>query len=365
MALLTRYVDHLNGDDGRNGEGEGTSWQHIYKAMGVIKTDAGANGWKIYVKASEDYIEPDDANHNGAAGTAVLYLDLAGALSKPITWEGYYEVPGDGGIAIFDADANGLTNVVQENIGANAYMTFKNISFEGASSHGVNWPGVTSCSFYNCRFFNNGGIGVTVASKMNLINCLVDNNGSNGLSAGYYCAFISCIFRGNTGFGCRPYAGYIIDSLFYGNTSTAIYNDFYLGNALLSTTVNGNSNDGYNNADTAGILAVVANNIFYNCNGGCIAAKDMGEMRVLRNNLFDQVTTPVDTEWPAIADRDWRQNIISPAEKTFTNAGDNDYTLSLDSANTSEALQAGIDAQYTLDYWTSYINGSNPPLRDQ
>ena len=141
--------------------------------------------------------------------------------------------------------------------------------------------------------------------------------------------------------------------------------DYYGSNCLVSSTIDGNGFDGFYDSDGSGTSWAIVNSIFYNCVNAIRALSPLREeLRTIRNNLFEKCTNPVDGNVLQIKDRDWRQNIIDPSERTFTNKLKGDYTLADDSADTSEAIQSGIDAQYTFNYWDSYIRGTNPPLSD-
>jgi hypothetical protein len=195
MALNIRYVSHDNGNDNNSGEAIGHEWQHLYYAMGHIKTDAGTNQWHIYVKGDSAYTEPDDADHDGLGGTRVLYIDQVGGAQAPNILEGYAEVPGDGGIATLDANPNGLVNCIYHTSSSH-YWAFINLNLINASGDG-HATTADYLTWQNCRFANNGSYGLDADSYTYIINCLFENNASYGMHANIICEISSCVFRGN------------------------------------------------------------------------------------------------------------------------------------------------------------------------
>ena len=315
------YVDVAVGDDGNLGtsEGAGNAWETLAKAA-----DEVAAGDTVHIKASGDYIAQDGAND------CVLYLSTDGTAGSPITWEGYTSTPGDGGQAIIDASDNSLAYSV--NGSAGSFNAFKNLRMTGASSYGFAYNPIDCCYFENCRFDNNGSIGVFVDNYNIFYRCQADKNGDAGFFADNS-MFIGCKSFDNTFRGIRnAFAGVILHCICYGNgTAQILVNSI---NIIVSNCVvdGENSTIGIHQDSVVGYGSLFFNNIIFDCDTGISCDGDVSPFQIEDYNLFFSNTTDLINITAGA-------NSISGSEDPFTDSASHNYTLK----SNSEAEDAGFD----------------------
>lgn len=380
MALLTVYVDHAAADT----TGDGTSgdpWKYIYQATGAIKTDAGTNQYKVWVKASATYgtdesagtsLESDDAGHDGAGGDAgaVLYLDQAGTIVLPNVFEGYKTSIGDGGIVKIDCQGatNQLTNGIKTVIGGNVYTVFINFQCTLASADGFSLNGDDDdfATFKKCLAYNNGGAGFSGDNSILFVVCLSYNNTAEGFDVDATCQWIACISHTNTYgfFGAANCANY--NCLAYNNST----HDYRHATGGARALIGGCSSDGENAANDYGIFQdagtghalSVVNCILFDSDYGIFSDSDSGELISSRHNVFDSSGTADTNNWltPSLGATtpgvDGRGDIIDQGDP-YIGSGTRNY-------DPAASVQAkGLDANWTVDFWADYNLGAgdNPP----
>ncbi len=311
------YVTHNAGGGGVGSEGDPFTI--------VEAADAVAAGDTVYVKASGDYIVEDGSND------CILFVDVVGTLTSPVTWIGYTSIITDGGVVTLDAGDNTLTNCVIANNSVQMYQHFKNFRCTSASGNG--FQGDQYIRFDNCRFDNNGGYGATMGYYCLFYKCQGDNNTSRGIAANNYNLIIACKTFNNS------------DGIWL-NSNNTVYNCLSYSNTLSQIRCNssgliviGCSIDGNNGVNTSGIIYGTAsgififlNNIIFDCNTGLYSSADFGVFRLSDYNLFYSNNT--DRTNVSAGDND-----VAGSEDPFTDSGAGDYTLKA----SSEAEDVGLD----------------------
>lgn len=379
MALLTRYVNHaiVGGND--DGTSEADAWTYLYQATGAIKTDAGTNNYKIYVKASEDYgvddggagspLESDDAGHDGAGGDAgaLIYLDQqAPALTTPNVFEGYFDTPGDGGIVTFECNYTGaskLTNGIRFPNSADYFTVFKNFDVLNASGIGVDGDLVAdNLTFKNVRAKGNGTFGFQGDDDWAYENCVAENNGGIGFDGDSFTTHIASIATNNVG-GIAGHNLIAYASLAYNNGSAKSFHCLFAEGHILGCTIDGNNEAaaiGIHQDDAISILHV-ANTIIFDCNTGILSDADWGDAVISRNNLFNSNNddgSAFATEYdggdgaPSTGNGVGDLGHVTGAP-AFDGAADHDPG--------ANAQKKGLDCHYAETFWASFDAANNPP----
>lgn len=340
------YVDVAVGDDGNLGTspGAGNAWASFEKAADTV-----AAGDTVYVKASGVYSAQDGANG------CICLIDTLGTNIAPIVWRAYFATIDDGGIVKMDASVNALVNVIKTDMaGGSVFNVFEGFEITGATSHGVV-----------------GGIGND--DHIKVYRCKVTNNGGNGVRAGANSKIAQSIVSANTGNGI--YIGsdsYVVDSIVYGNLNAGIYcvsrgnisnvilydNTVYQGRFANVANIYNTIFDGDGAADGVRLDlsegSIIQNSIIYDCVNGIVETADTGANASAFNNLFYSNTTDAVNFLP-VADQ---PGSFVATSDPFVDAAGRDYRLSA----SSEAINKGIDAGYTIDFWEQYDGGTNPPV---
>ncbi len=306
MALLTVYVDHAAADTSGVGSA-GDPWKYIYQATGAMKTDAGTNQYKVWIKASATYgtdenvgtsLESDDVGHDGAGGNAgaVLWLDQAGTLVLPNVFEGYHTTIGDGGIVKIDCQGvtNQLANGVFTSIAGSINAAFKNLHVTNASGDGFSCNGDTDDNgvFKNCIAHLNGGDGFSGDNNCKCICCVSQGNTGVGFDFDLNNQFVACISHGNT-YGFFTLNANYYNCLAYDNS----IHDFRVSNSS-PILFGGCTSDGENAAgdyciwqDAAtGHMVTVVNCILHDGDYGIFSDSDSGEMAISRHKEAGSAT---------------------------------------------------------------------------
>lgn len=381
MALLTRFVNHAIVGGADDGTSEANAWTYLYQATGAIKTDAGTNQFKVWVKASETYgtdedgdpknIEGDDAGHDGLAGVggSVIFLDQAGTNILPNVFEGYTTTVGDGGIVKIDCQGvtDQLTNGIQVNVGTGgAFAAFKNFQCTNASGSGfeTNTGGSDNVTFKKCLAYSNDGAGFSCDNNINFVSCQAESNTGIGFDFDTTSTCVACVSHSNTNRGFSCVGACFYNCLAYNNSS----HDFTV-NEVTPTQVLGCSCDGENAAGDYGIfqdrashMLVAVNNILFDADYGIFSDSDSGELAIGRHNLFDTnatndvnnfLTPSLGAATPGV---DGNGDIIDPGDP-YTNSATRDYTIN------AFAKAKGLDATWTESFWDDYNLGAgdNPP----
>jgi len=377
MALLTKYVDKDTVATGGNGD-VGDKWKYLWEATAAIKTDAGTNHYKVYVKASQTYgtdgtspnpAESDDAGHDGAGGDAgaVIYIDqVSPGATTPNVFEGYDTSPGDGGIVTLDCaydGANKLTNGIWCGVSSSYQTVFKNFSIENADGDGIEGPSGDYLAFKNVRVKLSGGKGLDLDNYVQLENCMFDNNGGAGSQSDATLIAISCIFRNNGNEGVIGDTATYYNCLAYNNGDT----DVMKANghaAFLGCTIDGDEDGGKTSSrcirqDATTSNTTVANCIIYDAGIGILADGIRGDMNISRNCLFNANTDDA-SAYPTEYDGS------DGAPSTGNGVGNLGHVTGvpgftgtyLPGAN---AQSAALDHQYTNNFWASFDGATNPP----
>ncbi len=376
MALLTVYVDHAAADT--TGDGSvGDPWKYIYQATGAIKTDAGTNQYKVWIKASATYgtdenagtsLESDDAGHDGAGGDAgaVMFVDQVGGNALPNVFEGYKTSVDDGGIVKIDCQGvtNQLTNGIITLIGAATYNVFKNFQVTRASGDGFSCNGDTddNTAFKNCLAYLNGGQGFTGDNYISCICCQAEGNTGYGFDFDSGPMLIACIAHGNS-IGIFGGDVHAYNCLAYNNSSHD-YNTSSTSPALLA----GCTADGENAAgdycvhqdNFASNMLAVVNCILHDGDYGIYSDGNAGELSISRHNLFNSSGTADVNNWLATSTGDGtgnRGDVVDPGTNPFNDEGARDYSAA------ASAQNLAIDAYFTQQFWADYNKGAgdNPP----
>lgn len=227
--------------------------------------------------------------------TAITLSCGGGTTSGMIEWIGCNASGVDDGTR-FVLDGNSVAaNCLNSDGGG--YNRFKNFEITGATSHGVGdaTADSSSCTFINCKFHLNGGMGFNAGSWGDVLfyKCAFNNNGSYGSQSNYagttkyiFCTFLDnasdgyyqyintayssvlfgCIFAGNTYGLDLSYGGWvIINCVIDGNTSGGIYTDLsdcYRGVAFIGNRVTNNNGYGFNDVAVGNFIGVVSHNYF-------------------------------------------------------------------------------------------------------
>jgi len=379
MALLTKYVDHAAADT--TGDGSiGDPWKYIYQAMAAIKTDAGTNNFRVYLKSGESYgidgtspnpLESDDAGHDGAGGDAgaVLYIDQVGTYAAPNALEGYTTTPGDGGIATIDCaydGANKLTNGINIPGATLDFWIFKNLYIINASNDGVEGLGTAdNLTFKNVRVKSCGGMGFNVDNFINFENCIAESC-TVGFDADNNAVFVACIARNNSSSGIITVSyPTIYNSLVYDNGDTVVIEVDGQGN-VFGCTIDGNENGGKTSSvgifqDSAVYTLNVANSIIYDCATGILADADNAGQVISRNNLFYGNTDNASAFQIEYNGGDGAPSTGDGVGDLGHVTGDPGFTgVYVPGAN---AQAAGLDAHFTNAFWADFDAAQNPPLQ--
>jgi hypothetical protein len=324
----TYYVDGAVGDNGNDGEdeGAGNAWATIDYALNNIVA-----GDKVWVKASATYTENPE-------------LEVEGALTTPIVFEGYTSSPGDGGRASIVGEIG--DGVIDDRL----YYVFVNfdISNSGGAGSGrcvvFNDPQSSNTCWKNCVFHDNNAFSLlTLNAGPHIFESCEFNDATGDGVVGVTLAFVGCKFD--------TIAASAIDASgpvfcffceFFDVESNAIDGGAAADTFLIAVN---NTIDGNDQATAAGILkgsgihgpVIAINNIVYDCtNGMSWGCKE--PYGISLNNLVNANTD------------DYVQNAFtSSGEVTdapaFTAEGSNDYSL----AAGSPALSAGFDLQNNAD----------------
>ena len=376
MALITKYVDHATGSTGGNGD-VGDQWKYLWEAMAAIKTDAGTNHYKIWVKYNATAYgqdnggagspsESDDVGHDGAGGDAgaVIYIDQASpGETTPNVWEGYFSSVGDGGIVVIDCNYTGasrLTNGIWCNLSTFFNTVFKNFDIQNASDDGVLGTGIADkLTFKNCRFKGNSGKGISGDNNFYFESCVFDGNSEAGAETQATSVYISCIAKNNV-IGIQLRGIVIYNCLIYDNGNT------YQITSNLSFLVLGSTIDSNNQAasigiqDAGSVLIAAANCIIYDCNVGVSCGNDLGEQRISRNCLFNSNN---DDSSGFITEYDGGDG----APSTGDGVGNLGHVTGVPGFTGTyvpgaNAQSKGLDAHFTNAFWVSFDAAANPPF---
>jgi len=332
--MTTYYVDVTTGDNSDTGLTEALAWADLGYAANQV-----AAGDLVYVKNTASYVvaDPDTA-------TCVFEITTAGSVSTPIVWEGYTTTPGDGGVAIVDANTNTLANACLSTLGP-MYNVFKSMRFTGGSGIGFSATDGDGNKYVDCRFDNNDGGGVIVDNYSFFINCLADNNGGDGFESDTGVDYIGCISHTNSGDGFTTENAFLVFCQSYNNgaNNAIAMGSWGAGGSIVNCIVDGDNNGsstGIYTLSTAGWVVLI-NNIIFDCNVGANGAAAAGQERLFaRNNLFYSNTTDR-TNFP-VGDDD-----VAGTEDPFTDSAGRDYSLKTD----SEAEDAGYDGADAVTFW--------------
>ena len=294
----------------------------------------------------------------GGAKDCVMYLVTEGNNIQPIVWQGCFDTPGDGGIAIIDASSEVLANAAN-GVTAGLGNVLKNIEFGGGTGEGFEGQGSPdNMTFKKCRFTNNGGHGVQCDNQIRFLLCSFDNNDLKGADNDGDVAYIACIAYANDDEGLYSTATSIaLSCLCYENGDQA--NIDMGGNSIVANC----TCDGENQAASIGINfvddpAVIINNIIHDHNVGISSDADHGELDCAHNNLFNSNTADVSNFLvPSAGDGVGDRGDVE-AVPGFTDEAGDDYTLTAAAA----AKATGIDAKFAVDFWDSFIAANNPPV---
>jgi hypothetical protein len=303
---------------------------------------------------SGDYTAEYDT---GGAKDCVLYVATSGSAGSPVVWQGCYSTPGDGGIAVIDADPNTLAYGVS-GPASFSYQVFKNIQVENATLDGFGNT-FDFCTFKHCRATNNSSDGFFGDDANKFLCCSADGNDATGITTDTYGHVVACVVYGNgtVGIGTDHY-------------SVALFNLCYQngnGNNVSSGglfVVVGNTIDGENQAAAVGIYsshasysATFVNNIVYDLNVGISQGTDHKESAIGARNLFNSNNDDsLNFLEPSTGNGVGNRGDVTGAP-AFTDEAGNDYTLGA----ASPALTAGLDASFTDAFWDSFIAANNPP----
>lgn len=383
MALNVRYVDHAAADTTGDGSG-GDPWKYIWQATAVMRADAAGadqattNQWYIYVKASETYgvdgtspnpSESDDADHDGAGGDAgaVIMIDFLGSSNLPNIFEGYKTSINDGGIVSINCaydGANKLTSGIDGD-SAVAYRTvFKNFDVQNASADGYSGGAVAdNLTFINCRFKNNGAVGVQGDNAFTFVNCVIDGNGTDGIDVDATINLFSCISRNNTQRGVQIISGVLYNTLVYDNGDE----EQVIGAGtftLLGCTIDANEDGGNTSSecvrqDSAANLHLI-NCIIYDATTGILADSALGQEAINRNCLINGCTT-AGTNYPF----EYDGGTTNPA--TGDGVGDLGHVTDAPGFTGTYVVGSngqikGLDAYHTNAFWVSFDAAANPPF---
>ena len=317
--MATYYVDTAVGNDSNAGtsEGAGNAWATIDKAMNTV-----AASDKVWVKASGNYNE-----------TATI--DTVGAITTPITFEGYSSTTGDYGKVTIDGQSTrascltGATNAT--------YYIFKNFKFINGTGAGVSLASADNVSFFNCEFNSNGGAGIDIDNNCLFINCVAASNGADGLEPDSNTTLIGCVLHSNTLSNLNAAAAYLIYRCvsYAPGSSSDCFDVPFINNAIGNTADGENSSDGWTiNSDTT---PVFIDNIIYDCGTGVLFSASLQEATntFVGYNLINSNTTDYSgtTSGELFAIKDVTG---APA---FTDEANDDYTLGAGSS----AIDAGIN----------------------
>lgn len=348
--MATYYVTRAAGGSGVGSSGDPFTLVEACDAVGAGDT--------VYVKADNDY---DVEYATGGAKSSIMYLTTDGTNAAPIRWIGYHTTPGDGGVVTLDAKdtlgdclegtahdfyifenfvfKGGTDNCAETPNGGN--MIWKKCSFEGAGNRGIQQPGSGSV-FVGCRFRDNTNEGVwTNTTQLTFVFCIFEGNGKEGITCSTSTVFAFCVF--------------------YNNGKTSDFKHIDSGSALQVVCINCIF-DGENSGKAAYISSAAAGvPVFVNCifhdhvAGVEMSASNLAAIAgcLFNSNTADTVNVP---NAPTTGDGVGDDGCVSDTPG-FTNEGNDDYTL----ASGSAALDAGMDASFTTEFWSDFDLGTNPP----
>lgn len=320
--MATYYIS-TSGSDAAAGTSEGAAWLTVDKGMNMV-----AAGDKVYVKADGDYAE-------------VATIDTAGTATAPIVFEGYTTTPGDGGRATMTGSSS-RTNCLTVSIGGDFFYVFKNFRFTAATGNGVN-TSATKVTYKNCKFDNNGGIGV-IGLDLICENCEfilntsygVQTSNSTGLEHGI---FVGCRFDNNGDVALKADTHVVvIGCTFFSNGLQAISYTLTGGLCVIvNCTFDGDAKD-----TTVGIEVtktnasiVLVNDVIYDCVTGISnTLGNKGESVISRNNCVNANTT-------AYTDAATFTGEVTAAPQFTNEVGGADYTPAAGSPLIDAGLNGG------------------------
>jgi len=348
------YVTH---DAGGGGVGTAGDPFTLTEALDTV-----AAGETVYVKASGVY---NVEYATGGAKNCVMYANTDGTKTNRIRWVGYHTTIADGGIVTIDA-TDSLTSAIL--IWTADYNSFENFRFIQGTVYGADINGQIQIYFKNCGFEENGDVGAKDGSRTVFVACRFINN----VQEGYFsllgsCTWIACIFSGNNKSACltTTQVSIFYACVFFDNGSGSVpygiydFSDTYI--ICLNCTFDGENIATSRAVSLVGAVnnvpPVMVNCIFHDFASGVYA--DAGIYSPIINCLFNSNTADTTNIAPVPTTGDGIGNDGKvEAVPGFTNEAGDDYTL----AGGSDAIGAGIDADFTTKLWASYDGATNPPV---
>ena len=200
-----------------------------------------------------------------------------------LTVQGFSSTPGDGGIAIFDAQNNGIT-IFQLQVNGRIWMA--DLIARNTSASSTAWGfyiSATEAYLFRCQAENIGGYGINLANSNCLaIGCTVTNcnksnaSGQSGFGSSSGCHFINCVSQNNVGSnndgfamlnGAADVVYILCTSKNNGRHGFAFRN--MLNRVYLQDCVSqGNSGDGINNLNTTSDSVAIISGCDFSGNSG-------------------------------------------------------------------------------------------------
>lgn len=236
-------------------------------------------------------------------GTFTATVDLSspagaiGALTTPVTLEGYTTTPGDGGR--FTIDGGGVAQdgiIVKSSV---AFWHLKNIHITDCTRQGIRGVLGGSEILYENVECDNCLDGFNCNNNQLFINCSSHDNSSYGFNVGDTCAFSGCLANNNTDTGFRLNGGgTIISCVAKGNGINGIYqvdDKTHARFVVINSLIDGDgkvSNVGIHLVDDTVIgSAMIVNNVIIDCVLGIEMVSDHGVYKFSFGNCLYNNTT--------------------------------------------------------------------------
>lgn len=314
------HVSAATGDDADTGLTEALAFLTIDKAMNTAQTA----GDKVWIKADGDYVN-------------LSTIDVAGAATGPIVYEGYTSTKGDGGKCTIDGTDNTLGSGIVSGIGGALFYVFKNILVRDMTGVGFDMGAGDVVLFKNCEATICNDFGFSGDNNIMFEECSSHGNTSGGGFRGDLDTFfVGCRAYDNTGIGFDFKTGSCPFCLAHGNSGVQFRCNSSGYGWFINCTAdgeNGGSTTGYNWSNSSILQQVAVNCIAHDLNNGFVSARNQLEFTISRNNLINSNNTnytSYDTHSGEVA-----------AVPGFTDEANADYTLTTGSAAKATAFDGG------------------------
>lgn len=313
--MTTYYVDPASGSDSNAGTSFAAAWATTQKAADtavagdlVRLCDTATETTSVQIDfdtnngTATGIIEFESWNSTGTARKPGYTIQASASITSLVEFSGTIDFVRFRGVT-FDGNSNATNVIGNLTSDLNHDIYFRQCSFTGGTSHGLNLRGTTnpSFSFLDCHAYGNAiGVHHAVSNRGQLIwrGGSIHDNTSHGWEIDRTnCIMARCQIYDNGGDGILAVSNSagtaVINCTIYGNAGDGIELSPFSGRdwtELTGTTLTGNGGYGLNAATTGNIKRSAYNHHYNNTSGSSDVTALLGDDVVTGDPLFTSTT---------------------------------------------------------------------------